>query len=190
MTYRFLSLANANQTVSKLSALARPYLLSIRDVCNEAIFLSTYDVDQMTVIDFADSTHAIRLVGGTGGNIPVHNTSTGKACLARLPNSTVNKIISLLEKRGFTLNRNQLSADLEKVKRDGFCVIEGEWAEELSHIGCAITDQNDHPIGGIGVSIPNFRYANVDVNALGELLMQSCDEISQALCTNHETASN
>ena len=182
---RFLSLAPADNPVSQLARIARPYLIDIRDSFNETCFVSTFDLSHVTVIDFADSTHAVRLVGGTGGNIPACIASTGRACLALLPQDAVDKVIKGVLKQQPQLNMHRFKADLPAIRKQGYALVEGEWADELTQLGCAIVDKHQYPIGGIGVSIPRYRVGELDQQALIQALQSAAREISLALAGAH-----
>lgn len=183
LSYRFLSLASTNSIVNRLSQIAKPYLIEIRDFCNETTFLSTYDVDHMTVIDCIDSKHAVRMVGATGGNLPAYITSTGKACLALLSQPALEKIVKLQLKKDKQIAFSRLQTELKQIKQQGYAMSIGEFSAELSHIGCAIVDANNFPIGGLGVSIANHRYAEIDEAGLIKKITNACKEISLALQT-------
>lgn len=181
LSNRFLSLTAKDHMVSQLSHIAKPYLIEIRDLCNEATFLTTFDLYQVSVIDFLDSTHAVRLVGGTGGNIPTHISSTGRACLALLTGAEIDKVIQAAEKKDHSLNLSKVKISLPTIKKRGYCIVEGEWSPELTQVGCAITDKNNYPLAGLGVSIPSHRYKEIDKDALASALRVACSEISAKL---------
>ncbi|CAA0105540.1 Transcriptional repressor IclR [BD1-7 clade bacterium] len=180
LSNRFLSLTGSNHLVARLSQLAKPALVQLRDNCNETVFLSTFDYDHMTVIDCIDSTHAVRLVGAVGGSIPAFMSSTGKACLARLPEDHLIKILKGKTDR-IPQGIAQLKREINEIRQQGYAIIRGEWSQELTHIGAAIVDALGHPIGGIGIAIPNHRQHDVFNDALIKQVVEACENISRSL---------
>ena len=181
LSNRFLSLTSNHHLVYRLSQLARPHLIEIRNLSEETTFLSAYDVDTMTVIDYAESTHLVRLVGAIGGNIPAVRSSTGKACLARLTDKQVTRVLAKSLGLEANLSLETLLGELRVIRDQGYALIEGEWSSELTHLGAAITDSNGYPIGGIGISVPNHRFLSLDVSSITSALVSGCAEVSAAL---------
>lgn len=181
ITHRFVSLAGANQLVLGLNRLARPYLIDIRDEYNEATFLTTFDLSHVTVLDFVDTTHMVRMVGGTAGDIPSYISSTGRACLALLSDAEKKAVLKNAALENIGDNQNTFIQKLELIKASGFAVVRGDWSPELTQVGSAIVDRKGKPVGGIGVSIPNHRLDSLDIENLGMTIKHYCSEISLQL---------
>jgi len=189
LSNQFLSLTPTNHLVSDLHRIAKPYLYNIRDYCNETTFLSTYDTNVMTVIEFVDSLHPVRLVGGMGSRIPAHNSSTGRACLALLSGEALTKVLPnpILAVDQTPIDLSSFEKELKRIKKQGYARVDKDWSSELIHLGCAITDSKSNPIGGLCVSIPKHRHENIDEPKLINELITACHDISTNLYSSANT---
>jgi DNA-binding IclR family transcriptional regulator len=93
-----------------------------------------------------------------GNQLYLHNTAVGKAILARLPQLRVDQIIDRWglpqETENTITDQEELFAELETVREQGYAVNRGENFEELYGIGCAATRQSGDVIGGFSVTGP------------------------------------
>ncbi len=98
--------------------------------------------------------------------IPAYTTASGRALLSELTNEQVQDI----HKKGFLPWRDAkitsipaLKRRLSHVRRAGFEVTVEEAIQGTSGLGICIHDPWQRPILGIGLAVPNSRFARADV---------------------------
>lgn len=142
------------------------------------------DASPAVEIDYVDATRSVRAVPSRE-TAPLHATSTGKACLAALPEDEREQILSATLQR-FTENtltsRARLEAELGSIGKTGYASSRGEWQTYLANIGACIRDVSGRPIGGIGVSMPAHRLARGrGEKKIGEALADAAASIERGL---------
>ncbi len=108
--------------------------------------------------------------------IPAYTTASGRALLAELPNEQVQD----LHKRGFLPWRDAkitsisaLKRRLSSIRREGFETTVEEAMQGTSGLGICIHDPWNRPVLGIGLAVPNRRFARADVSRLHDVLEDS-----------------
>ena len=108
--------------------------------------------------------------------IPAYTTASGRALLAELPNEKVQDI----HKRGFLPWRDAkitslsaLKRRLSSIRREGFETTVEEAMQGTSGLGICIHDPWNRPVLGVGLAVPNRRFARADVSRLHDVLEDS-----------------
>jgi DNA-binding IclR family transcriptional regulator len=83
--------ANATNNVFEL---AHPFLKSLAEETGETVDLARFNRDHMVFIDQVAGAHRLRAVSAVGDKFPLHCTANGKAALALLSDSQLQKIVS------------------------------------------------------------------------------------------------
>jgi len=98
----------------------------------------------------------------------MHTTAIGKAILAELPESRVNEILDQWELPEMTphttTTREDLLAELERVKEQGYAINDQESIPGKRVTGMAVTHRSGHIIGGFTISGPEYRIDEVDLH--------------------------
>ena len=98
----------------------------------------------------------------------MHTTAIGKAILAELPESRVSEILDQWELPEMTphtmTTREDLLAELERVKEQGYAINDQESIPGKRVTGMAVTHRSGHIIGGFTISGPEYRIDEVDLH--------------------------
>lgn len=101
-----------------------------------------------------------------GNRLYLHNTAVGKAILANLPRSRVTQILDRWGMPSETDNtitdREELFAELETVREQGYAVNHAENFRELYATGVAATRQSGAVIGAFSVTGPEHTFTDPD----------------------------
>ncbi|WP_101295898.1 IclR family transcriptional regulator [Halegenticoccus soli] len=130
----------------------------------------------------AFGNHAVETGSETGKRMFLHSTAAGKSILAHLPESRVREII---EERGLPAvtpnsitDEEELFAELEQIREQGYAYNEAENIEGLHAIGVPVRGKNKEVIGALSVSGPTHRMkGNVFVKELPDLLLGTANEL-------------
>lgn len=126
-------------------------------------------------IDYATGNEAVNLDTYLGKRERLHSTAFGKAILAHLPSSRVDRII---DRRGLPAETERtitscerLEDRLEAVRENGFAVDDEERLEGLCCVAAPIRNSADDVVGAISISGPAGRLKG------GRLTDELADEV-------------
>jgi IclR family KDG regulon transcriptional repressor len=159
---RLISLASRSWNTFDLRTAAAESLLDLRDRTGETVHLAVPSESEMVYIDKLESPQTVRMTSRIGTRVLMHASSVGKAYLSRLPQDELAHLlqnITFVRKTPHTImRRKDLVAALAEARRVGYATDKEETEPEILCLGAAICDDSGHPIGGISVSIPKYRF--------------------------------
>lgn len=167
-----------------LSKVARPAMMRLAEATGETAHLSILDNTDVVYIDKIEGSHHIRAYTHIGARAPAFSMATGKAMLAHMPDSYLERFVPLFAK--FTphtcANLAELRADIEVVRAQGYAIVpHGEWREGIAACACAILDRNGAVAGAIGMSGPDSRIKVKDLKQYSVHVVEAANAISATL---------
>ena len=157
---------------------AQPLLQKLADTVNELVTLQV--VNGRSGLDFvadAEGSHLVNVRSQRAGasrshQWPLHATAAGKVFLAQLPTERVAALLPdelpALASRTIT-DRNSLLYELERVRTQGYGLVDSELEEELAAVAQPIFDSNGTFVATVTVSGPRYRFG---LSRLHEVLEQ------------------
>jgi IclR family acetate operon transcriptional repressor len=121
-----------------------------------------------------------------GGNSnAAHAAATGKAILAWLPPTELDRIVADKGLTAFTPHTitdiEKLKEDLRLTRRNGFAIDREEFQLGVISLGSAIRDHAGAVVGSISVSSPVFRATPAYIHQVKVHLIAATDELSTEL---------
>lgn len=99
-----------------------------------------------------------------GNRLNLHNTSFGKAILAEMPRTRVERILDTFgmpqETEHTITDREVLFSELETICEQGYAVNHEENIKDLHAIGVAATEQSGNVIGGFSITGPKNSFTD------------------------------
>ncbi|MCR4424932.1 MAG: IclR family transcriptional regulator [Firmicutes bacterium] len=163
---------------------ALPYMRELVRTVNETVMLHIVDGDQALCIAKVESSQGLKCTSRLGSRVPLHAGAVTKLLLAYLPDEQVERILARPLKR-FTeytvTDPVVLRAQLEQIRRDGYCVTAQE--VDLGSIGPAapIRDHTGAVIASMSVSAPIIRMPDEKLNQVVQLLLATVEQVSGEL---------
>src|SRR5699024_6084662 len=118
--YKYLELSSILLESMDIRSEAAPYLKKLENLTNEVIHLVVDDQGEIVYIEKLEGNETLRTHSQIGRRAPVHCTSVGKAILAHLLQSEVEKILNKFGLRKHTENtitdKGEFLEELKKVK--------------------------------------------------------------------------
>lgn len=115
-----------------------------------------------------------------GNPLYLHNTAVGKAILAEMPRSRVERI---LDEQGMPretehtiTEREALFSELEEVRERGYAVNHEENIENLCAIGVSATKQSGAVIGGFSINGPKHAFTGSRERQLADTVVEVVNE--------------
>jgi len=183
---RILHLSAACLRQVDLPRRAQSFVDRLNDQTREAVQLAIMQDTNLVNVLHREARHAVRVDAGLGGNSnAAHATATGKAILAWLPPTELDRIVADKGLTAFTPHTitdiEQLKEDLRLTRRNGFAIDREEFQLGVICLGAAIRDHAGAVVGSISVSSPVFRATPEYINQISVHLIAATDELSTEL---------
>ena len=183
---RILHLSAACLRQVDLPRRAQSFVDRLNDQTREAVQLAIMQDTNLVNVLHREARHAVRVDAGLGGNSnAAHATATGKAILAWLPPTELDRIVADKGLTAFTPNTivdiEKLKEDLRLTRRNGFAIDREEFQLGVICLGAAIRDHAGAVVGSISVSLPVFRATPAYIDQIKVHLIAAADELSTEL---------
>jgi IclR family transcriptional regulator, acetate operon repressor len=158
----------------------------LNDQTRETVQLAIMQDTNLVHVLRREARHAVRVDGTLGGKSnAAHATATGKAILAWLPPTELDRIVADKGLTAFTPNTitdiEKLKEELRMTRRNGFAIDREEFQLGVMCLGAAIRDHAGAVVGSIGVSSPAFRATPEYFDQIKVHLIAAVDELSTEL---------
>jgi IclR family transcriptional regulator, KDG regulon repressor len=181
-------LSNAfGQSYDKISLLdiVEPYLMDLKQKSKENIGLTVYSNNKVIIIRQLEGVKPIQPVTSSiGSEVQWHASSSAKIILAFL-SKDIQKIFFKQKREQFTsktiTDLSILKKQLIKAREMGVGFDYGEKHEDVWAVSAALFDQEENPIGAVGIYGPSFRLEKRLEGELADLTRETARKISQCL---------
>lgn len=140
---------------------AQPALERLTDVTRETVSIGVLERRDVRFIDGIEGNQTVRVGNRIGVLIPAHCTAAGKAMLAALPETELERRYAgrELERRTDRSPRDweTLLRELAGVRKDGFAVNVEEGERGVCAAGAAVLDAAGAPAAAVNVVLPSIR---------------------------------
>jgi DNA-binding IclR family transcriptional regulator len=163
-----------------LPALARPFMIELRDRTRENIHLAVLDGVDVIYAAKEEGLHPVQVMSNVGARCPAHCVATGKAILAFAPSVDRDRVVA----SGLTCytplthaTEQSFNAEMARIRAQGFAVNQGEWRLEVRGVATPIFDAASRAIAAIGVCGPANR---MSVDAIADMVPIVTDAAARA----------
>lgn len=144
-----------------LPDVAAPFLLELVGLTGESANLAILDGNAAVYVGHVASPRTVRMFTEAGNRAPLHASGTGKVLLANLPDDRRNALVSVLvleqHTRRTITDREDLRRELDRVRRTGTAIDNGEFEDGVRCIAVPVRDARDRVVAAISVSGPASR---------------------------------
>ncbi len=160
--FRFFHLGSIVQNSMDLRQAALPVMKRLAEETKETIELNIIDQNQRICIDKVDSPETVRNFVRVGERNPLHLGASGKILLAYLERPLQKQI---LQQYGIAFEQQEdILAELDRIKTDGFVVTRGERVPGSFAIAVPIWDHTRQVIAGLTMAGPIQRLTDEHLN--------------------------
>jgi len=149
----------------------------------ETVNLGILDKTNVIYLEKILNDDPIRIELQVGRAVPAHCTGLGKVMLAFQPTEKLEAILSEItfEKRtkNTIISKDVLRTELERIKKQGYAIDNGELIEGIRCIAVPVFSQNQTVVAAISIAGPNFRLSNKRVKELVHLVKKAADDTSK-----------
>lgn len=167
-----------------LARSARPHLAELVSLSGETANLAVLEGDDVVYVAQVPSPHTLRMFAEVGRQVYVHCTAVGKVLVADLPVPHVSALLARVGMPARTpatiTDPATLLRELERVRRQGFAVDDGE---EEPGVRCLAVPVHDgtRVVAAVSVSGPAERLLPGDLPALAARLRPVADDLGSQL---------
>jgi len=182
-----LSLAHHVIVDLDLRAVARPAMVQLAESARETVHLGVLDPEDFEVvyIEKVESPMPITLASWLGKKNPAYCTGVGKAILAWLPDSDIQRFLKRGGWQRFTpftrATRKALEEELRQVQRRGYSLDQEEHHLGVHCVGAPIFDRYGRVVAALSVAGPAERIPAGRFAELSVLVRDAADLISRQL---------
>jgi len=178
-------IAGCMQRGNPLMVVARKHLAELARRTGETAHLSVRQNDRAVSLEHQLTEQLTGVMMSTGRSEPLYCSAVGKALLADFPEDQVRELLgsdSLPSRTTRTIRSTQALA--EECRRDrvrGYSVDDEEYANGVRCVASPVRDYRDEVIAAIGVSAPSARIARKELDALGAVVREIADRMSEEM---------
>lgn len=169
--YRLAGLASTAREQFDLANVARPYLVTLGEMCSHTIHLAALEGERIVYNDKVEQPGMIKLYSQIGAPVCLHTAGVAKAILAYQDPAVVDTIMAqaTFEKHTETTitSRAQFDTALEAVRERGWSTDDAEYEDYVNCVAMPIRDSSNRVVAA--VSITSLK-ARADLDALKLLL--------------------
>ena len=166
--------------------IALPVLEQLRDQTRETSSLAILEGTMSRFIECCEGLSAVRVGSRTGIVRYAHASAIGKAMLAALPDTELNRRYPDEELPAATpssiTTRHQLMVELAQVRRQGFALNWEESSDGVSAVAVALLDPAGSPLAAVSVAMPSMRAGSIaGIRALAPDVLHAAEVIQEQL---------
>ena len=169
----------------ELRAVARAYLIDLRDRTKETVSLVVTQGSDRATIDVALSPQELRAAPEVGSVKPIYAGAAGKAILAAYSGSDLDQILASLRPvqiaPGTIVNTVAFRRDLLRVRTREYAISVEETFRGQAAAAAAIVLSGWRVVGALNVSGPTARLSRIKLNEYGILVSAAAKELSAKL---------
>lgn len=182
LTPRVLELGYSYLSALSLPDVARPHLESLAEKIKESTSVSVLDGDDVVYIARVPVRRIMTVSITLGTRFPAHATSMGRVLLAGLPADELEKYFARAELTRMTsrtrITVDDLRTEIEKVRTDGYAIVDQELEEGLRSLAAPIRDESGAVAASVNISTHAGRYPD---DALHEVLLPALMSTAEAI---------
>ncbi len=181
---KILMLADRVRSRMGLREVLLPILEEILDACGQTVNLGVYREGQIMYLEKLESNELYRIEVSVGAGVPSYCTGMGKAILAYLPETEVDRYLNSEDLVKHTPSTHtvipDIKAELSLVREMGFAVDRGELLYDVWCVAAPVFGDSDLPIAAISISAPRSRFESKQ-DELVPVLIEKVKEASKLL---------
>ena len=166
-----LRYASTQNLDSALINRMRTVLETLAEKTSESVNLAVPGNDDLKLIDQVDGKHLLGATNWIGRNVPYHASALGKVLLAFGAAAIPTGTLQSKTHRTIT-SRTQLTAELEKVRKTGFAIIDNELENGLVAVAAPVFNHDGKVVAAISISGPDARISRAQLIKFGELIIK------------------
>ncbi len=179
LSLKLVRLAGMVKGTIGIREIARPVMIEVARETGETVTINALSGHQRLCIDVINTPSPLMTIVGPGEQLPLLHGATGKALLAYRTVDEITEIIAATP-GGDEIDRAELDAELEEVRRLGYALTSGQRVPGVTAIAVPLRDMREEVVHSLALTGPSIR---VDRNRerFAEIMLDAAAEISSRL---------
>ncbi|MET8081941.1 IclR family transcriptional regulator C-terminal domain-containing protein [Streptomyces sp. NPDC005303] len=161
LTPRVLELGYSYLSSFSLAQIAEPHLEQLVETTRESSSLCVLDGDDIVYVARVPARRIMTAAITVGTRFPAHVTSVGRVILAHLPQEDLEVHLARAELTTLTartiVSADLLRAELDRVRRKGYAVVDQELEEGLRSIAAPVRDRGGEVVAAVNIPVQAGR---------------------------------
>lgn len=183
LSYKIYSICSGMREKSSLIALARPFMRQLVEEIQNPVVLCVMNGEKIINLDCVENSNASIYMVQTGNELPLYSTSSGRVFAAHMRPEYAYDIFSRTDRRKETpytkTDMNELVRELEKIRKQGYAIIDEELQMGIQGVSCPITDYRGMVIAALATTTVKSE-KSINENLIKKLKM-CADRISEEI---------
>ena len=179
---RVLELGRAYLSSLRLPQLALPHLRRLVDDVHESATLAVLDGGDIVYVAHVPAPRIMSISIGVGTRDPAFATSLGRVLLAGQSDHVLDGYLASVELPAMTARTlgdpDALRAELSKIRRRGFALVDQELEDGLRAVAVPIQDEEGRVVAAVNLAVPASRWT---VDAIRRRLLPRLRETAAAV---------
>lgn len=163
LTARVLELGYSYLSSLSLPEIARPHLEALSEKIRESTSVSILEDTDVVYVARVPVSRIMTVSIDIGTRFPAYATSMGRVLLAGLSEPELDEYLARVTLSPLTgrtiITPDGLRAELDQVRRDGFCIVDQELEEGLRSLAAPIRDRYGTVVAALNISTQAARYS-------------------------------
>ncbi|OOL28699.1 IclR family transcriptional regulator [Rhodococcus rhodochrous] len=163
LTPRVLELGYSYLSSLTLPEVARPHLEALAQKVHESTSVSVLDAGDVVYVARVPVSRIMTVSITIGTRFPAHATSMGRVLLAGLSPAELDAYLATATLEPLTsrtlITADGLRAELDRIRRDGYCIVDQELEEGLRSLAAPIRDASGAVVAAVNISTQAARYS-------------------------------
>lgn len=163
LTPRVLELGYSYLSSLTLPDVARPHLEALAQKVHESTSVSVLDGGDVVYVARVPVSRIMTVSITIGTRFPAHATSMGRVLLAGLSAADLDAYLATATLEPLTsrtlVTPDDLRAELDRIRRDGYCIVDQELEEGLRSLAAPIRDASGAVVAAVNISTQAARYS-------------------------------
>lgn len=166
LTPHVLELGSSYLSSLSLPDLAQPHLTELSATLNESSAVCVLDGFDVVYVARVQVRRIMAITITVGSRMSAPATAMGRVLIAGLPAAERAEYLRTVPLKAFTaesiVSREVLSAELDRVESDGFCIVDYQLDFGLRSLAAPIRDRNNNTVAAVSVSAPSLTYSEAE----------------------------
>jgi len=190
LTPQVLQLGYSYLSSLGLNEIANPHLEALARAVHESSSVAILDGDEIVYVARVPVSRIMTVFITVGTRFPAYATSMGRVLLAGLGERELKeylKRVGLAALTGRTVSsRTALKREIDRVRRDGYCIVDQELEEGLRSLAAPVRDRTGTVVAAVNISTQAARYTAAALRReLIPPLLQTAQAISADVASAH-----
>jgi IclR family pca regulon transcriptional regulator len=167
LTPQVLELGFAYLSALGLPEISQPHLQRLVDDVGESSSISVLDGTAVVYVARVPTRRIINVTINLGTRFPAYATSMGRVLLSGLDPAACATLLDQIELRPLTnrtiTTRSELEAELDRVREQGYAIVDEEFEEGLRSVAAPICDRDGRVVAAINLALAAARVSSGEI---------------------------